>query len=338
MKRVLLMALVALGGLPLRSWSAANSAASAQGTLPLAEARGRIDAVVNAGSGSEMAAVMARLTAADQRRFLADVNKAVGELPGSLEEKTAKYLNLNHAAVKVAKKGNAMALLAEVFATVPPESLTVISERFASDLLNRAADPAVTYSDAQFTNIAVRVMQVVNERLAETDDASVRSAFAVIMLVRASNGTPADLADRLVDTLADKGARELARSEWIPEALGKAGREANYEPILASADAGRRPDLDFVLVIAGPQHLDAVLADLVGRNTDSLAGMSARTPVLDAVQSTLISQIPTLDDSAANDPRTPRPKDPQPGHSMPPMPPVPPTPPEPPVPPEPGPY
>lgn len=335
MKRVLLLALAALGGLSLQSRAAENSAASEKGALPIAEARGQIDAVVNAASGAEMAAVMSRLSAADQRQFLSDVNKAIGELPGSVEEKTAKYLNLNHAAVKVAKKGNAMALLAEVFATVPPESLTVVGERFASDLLNRSADPSVTYSDAQFTNIAVKVMKVVNERLAESDNASVRSAFAIVMLLRASNGSPAGLKDQLVDMIADKEARELARSEWIPAALGKDGREANYEALLASADAGRRPDLDLVLIIAGPQHLDAVLADLLGRNTDSLAGISERTPVLDAVQSTLLSQIPTLDDSAATDPRTPRPNDPNPGSSRPPRPPVPPVPP---VPPEPGPY
>ena len=324
MKRMLLLALMALGGLPLQSWSAEN--ATEKGALPLAEARGQIDKIVNAASGAEMAAVVSRLSAADQRLFLADVNKAIGDLPGSIEERTAKYLNINHAAVKGARKGNAMALLAEVFATVPPEALTVINERFASDLLNRSANPAVTYSDAQFTNIAVRLMKVVHERLAESDNASARSAFAIIMLIRASNGSPADLADALIGMLSDKDAREMARTEWIPSALGLNGREQGYEPLLASADAGRRPDLNFVLVIAGPQHLDALLQDLTGKNTDPMSFMSTRTPVLDAVRNPLLTQDGALD--GRPELAVPRPQDPRPLPQGP----------FPPLPPEPGPY
>ena len=216
-------------------------------------------------------------------------------MPASVEEKTAKHLNLNHAALKAVKgSGNVAALLAEVFATVPPEALTVINERFASDLFNRATDPKVTYTDAQFTDIALKIMETVNKRTAETDNASTRSAFAILMLLRASNGTPADLEDKLIATLPNADARELAKSEWIPSALGKDGRELGYEPILASADAGRRPDFDFVLVIAGPQLLDSLLQDIGGKNVDGLSFMRTRSPVLDAALNPLEQQIPTL--------------------------------------------
>lgn len=293
MKHMLLMVLTAMQGVAV--FAAPQAAAKSDGvkTLPLAEARQKIDGVVD---GSEsIASLIKQLSAEDQLTFLGDVNKAVSKMPASVEEKTAKHLNLNHAALKAVKgSGNVAALLAEVFATVPPEALTVINERFASDLFNRATDPKVTYTDAQFTDIALKIMETVNKRTAETDNASTRSAFAILMLLRASNGTPADLEDKLIATLPNADARELAKSEWIPSALGKDGRELGYEPILASADAGRRPDFDFVLVIAGPQLLDSLLQDIGGKNVDGLSFMRTRSPVLDAALNPLEQQIPTL--------------------------------------------
>ena len=293
MKHMLLMVLTAMQVVAVLA--APETAAKSDGakTLPLAEARQKIDGVVD---GSEsIASLIKQLSAEDQLTFLGDVNKAVSKMPASVEEKTAKHLNLNHAALKAVKgSGNVAALLAEVFATVPPEALTVINERFASDLFNRATDPKVTYTDAQFTDIALKIMETVNKRTAETDNASTRSAFAILMLLRASNGTPADLEDKLIATLPNADARELAKSEWIPSALGKDGRELGYEPILASADAGRRPDFDFVLVIAGPQLLDSLLQDIGGKNVDGLSFMRTRSPVLDAALNPLEQQIPTL--------------------------------------------
>ena len=293
MKHMLLMVLTAMQVVAV--FAAPQAAAKPDGakTLPLAEARQKIDGVVD---GSEsIASLIKQLSAEDQLTFLGDVNKAVSKMPASVEEKTAKHLNLNHAALKAVKgSGNVAALLAEVFATVPPEALTVINERFASDLFNRATDPKVTYTDAQFTDIALKIMETVNKRTAETDNASTRSTFAILMLLRASNGTPADLEDKLIATLPNADARELAKSEWIPSALGKDGRELGYEPILASADAGRRPDFDFVLVIAGPQLLDSLLQDIGGKNVDGLSFMRTRSPVLDAALNPLEQQIPTL--------------------------------------------
>ena len=293
MKHMLLMVLTAMQVVAV--FAAPQAAAKPDGakTLPLAEARQKIDGVVD---GSEsIASLIKQLSAEDQLTFLGDVNKAVSKMPASVEEKTAKHLNLNHAALKAVKgSGNVAALLAEVFATVPPEALTVINERFASDLFNRATDPKVTYTDAQFTDIALKIMETVNKRTAETDNASTRSAFAILMLLRASNGTPADLEDKLIATLPNADARELAKSEWIPSALGKDGRELGYEPILASADAGRRPDFDFVLVIAGPQLLDSLLQDIGGKNVDGLSFVRTRSPVLDAALNPLEQQIPTL--------------------------------------------
>ena len=262
-------------------------------TMPLAEARKQIDAVIS-GKVS-MALLIKQLTAEDQVSFLADVNKAIADMPASIEEKTAKYLNLNHAALAAAKgSGNVQALLAETFATVPPESLTVLNERFAVDLFNRTSGSGESYTDAQYAEITLKMMEVINKRTAETDNGSTRSAFAILMFLRASNGTPEDLADKLIETLEHEDARDLAKAEWIPSALGKDKRELGYEPLLASADAGRRPDFAFVLVIAGPQYMESILEDIVGKNSDQMSFIRTRSPVLDAVENPLIHQIPTL--------------------------------------------
>ena len=302
MKKAFLMAVLAIAG-----------SATALGQATLADARGKIGEAIE--SPKAMTEIMKDLSAEDQKQFLADVNKAIADLPASVEEKSAKYLNANHAAISAAQKGNTTALLAVTFATVSPDALTVINERFATDLVNRAADPKTTYTDEQFTKIAIDAMNVINERTAEADNASTRSAFAILMFVRASNGTPEDLADKLIDTLKNEEARELAKNEWIPAALGQNGREKSYEPILASSDAGRRPDFQHVLIIAGPQHLDSVLADISGKNTDSVAPIRTRTPVLDAVENNLIHQIPTLDGDlfAADLPTPPVDQTPHPG-------------------------
>lgn len=280
MKKIMLMGLVAVMG-----------AATVLATT-LAEARGNIDKAIS--DPNVMGELTKGLSAEDQKQFLSDVNKAIGDMPASAEEKAAKYLNANKAAVKAASKENKTAMLAEVFATVPPEALTVINERFASDLFNRAADPKVTYTDEQYTAIALEAMQKINERTAETENPSVRSTFAILMFVRASNGTPADLVDKLVATLKDPDAQQLAKDDWIPPALGKDNETPDYEPLLGAADAGRRPDFKQVFIIAGPQYLDALLADLNGKQTDPKRFSQTSTPILDAVQSPLIYQIPTL--------------------------------------------
>ena len=149
-------------------------------------------------------------------------------------------------------------MLAEVFATVPPESLTVVNERFAADLFNRAANPAETFTDERFVNIAKSVMTSVTNRMVKTDGAAVRETFAILMLVRASNGTPADLASTLAAYLPED-ARKSAVDEWIPEAMNE---RRNYDPMLGTVNAGVIPNASLVLQIAGPQQMDALFGDL----------------------------------------------------------------------------
>jgi len=264
--------------------------------ISLADARSRIDKVIE--TPSEMTAIMKELSAEDQKQFVADVNKAISDMPASVEEKSAKFLMVNNAAIRGAAEGNVPVLLAEIFATVPVEGLTVINERFAIDLFSRSSDANAGVTDAQFEKFALDVIEKVNARCDETDNGAPRSAMAILMLLRASNGSPADLSDKLIDTLKSDAAKEMARNEWIPSALGKDDRTQSYESILASADAGRRPDFDFVLVIAGPQYGDSILHDLIGKNNDPLAFMSTRTPVLDAVENPLVHATPHFGDNA----------------------------------------
>ena len=227
--------------------------------LSLADARGKISSVI--ANPSSAASVMKQLAAGDQAAFLADLNAAIAKMPGSPEEKTSKFVEVDTSALKGAQKGNLTTLVAEVFATVPPESLTAINERFAAGQFNRSADPSKTYTDEQYKQISLAVLDKVQKRNATADNAGVRDTFAILMLIRASNGTPADLRDTLVNALNDANTRNLAQNEWISPALG-VGQPKTYDPMLGASDAGSQPNLDMVLVIPFKSAADALVADL----------------------------------------------------------------------------
>ena len=224
---------------------------------------------------------ISQLSAADQTAFLADVNAAIAKMPGSTDEKTAKYLDVDAAALKGAKEGNLPALIAEVFATVPPNSLTVINERFAADLFNRKADPSKTYTDEQYVDIATKLMEKVQDRTATADNAGVRDTFAILMLIRASNGTPADLRDTLVDSLRDPTTKDLAQNEWISPALG-IGQEKTYDPMLGASAAGDQPNLNIEIQVPVTIALDALASDLasVGSMGDESTKFTPHLPSL----------------------------------------------------------
>lgn len=218
------------------------------------------------------------LSAEEQTEFLRAVNEAIAKMPGSNEVKGAAFYEANRAAVTGAGKDNLKAVLAEVFATVPPEYLTEINERFAKELFSRTANPAHVPTDAEFTKLASDTMAVVNERCKNTEDASVRETFAILMLTRASGGTPADLAQTLVSQLPDAQARETALNEWVKPAMGD-GQEQTYEPMLTSAQAAdEEPDHAVVMqMTGGSQITDALLGDLAAPvdSTTTAAGIGA---------------------------------------------------------------
>ena len=249
MKKIIMIGLAALATVLVSEVDAAS----------LAEARGKIAEAVK--DSSTMTSLVKDLSAEDQVSFLSDVNQAIAKMGGSVEEKTALFLDANTAAMKGAQKGNMNALLAETMATASPEALTVINERFASDLFNRDADPTKRYSDAEFTKIATDTMAKIQERNAGNDAEGVRDTFGILMFLRASNGTPEDLCDKLVANLPDEETRDLAKNEWIPAAMGWE-QEKSYEPMLGAIGAGEAPRPNIVLREANAESISAFLDDL----------------------------------------------------------------------------
>lgn len=200
--------------------------------MSLAEASAKITDIV--ATPAQMTGVMRQLSKDDQVVFLGRVNKAISDTKRTPDAKAAAFLAVNSAALR-ANKGNIKLLLAEVYATIPPAALTVINERFAKDLFGRDANPAKPVSDADMKKIAVDTMKVVQARNAGNDNSSVRDVFAILMFLRASKGTPADLKDVLVAGLADQEARTLAKEVWIPSAMGD-GVAKTYDPMLGVSD------------------------------------------------------------------------------------------------------
>lgn len=266
--------------------------------LSLADASGKIEEAVN--DPAVLAQTVSQLPASDQAAYLAKVNRAIGNMPGSPAEKAAKYLDANKAAVKGASAENKKAMIAEVFATVPPEVLTIVNEDFAENLVNRAADPSKTFTDAKYTEIAQGILKSVQDRTKTADNAGVRNTFAILMLLRASNGTPESLRETLLEQL-DPATREVARNDWIPPAMGE-GQEKTYEPMLGASDAGVQPNAVDVVALATPQIGVAVLADL--------AGPSDSTAYTSAVLGTDINVIPDPMGATSGMDRVPRTSDP----------------------------
>lgn len=203
-----------------------------------------------------MGRTLEQLSAADQVSFLAEVNEAISKLPGSNEARAAAIVKANMIAIEKAYTNNVSAVLAEVFATVPPEYLPIVSERFATDVFSRSADGAQGITDAQYTELAAdNVMRIV-ERTGDGEEGAVRSTFAILMFVKASGGSPADLGAELAQLLP-AGYRDVAANVWIPAAA-----EANYDEMLGVAQAGDEPDNAVVLQLVGymPEH--AMLAEM----------------------------------------------------------------------------
>lgn len=265
--------------------------AASLNAMSLAEARGKVDAVI--ADPSQMTAVMQQLSAADQKSLVANVNEAVSKI-GSAEEQSAKIVNISRAALKGAAKGNAKdleALVAEIYATAPVESLCALNESLAKDVFNRAADPSKTYTDEQYSNIAKSLVSAVNSRVAGSDDADVRGGFASLMMIRASNGSPKSLADDLASTLGDSA--DIAKNEWFPEALRS---PANYDPMLAGTTVEKAPDARIVTALAGAQRNEAMLSGFyqgaVGTSVNVIDGFGD------------ISNIPSSDSDLYTRPRT----------------------------------
>lgn len=201
-------------------------------------------------------ATIVKLSSADKRAFLAEINEAISKMPGSPEAKAAQFLSVNRAAVAGAGSADRLAVLAEVFATVQTESLTVVNEEFAK---NEFARPDAM-SKEQYTKIVTAAMEKIVERCASAESGAVRSGFAGVMFIRAA-GDAAEAAQAAVVSALPPDVRIDARNSWFPAALGK-DQPQSYDPMLAAAQAGEEPDHSLVNVINSSQMVDSMLADL----------------------------------------------------------------------------
>lgn len=235
---------------------------AAKTEMSLADARNKIKEFISTPSSISQA--VGSLSAENQLAILADVNNAISKMRATPEEKAAKFVLVNKAVLTAKGSKNKSALLAEVFATVSPEALTVLNERFASELFNRAADPSRTYTDEDFTKIAENTMKVIIERCEKADDAAVREAFAILMFVRASNGTPADLEKKLIALIPSDKAREVAYDEWISPALGRSGVKS-YNPMLAQTGTEESVDIPMTVGFLGPAVMEMMFHDLASK-------------------------------------------------------------------------
>ena len=312
MKRIMVMLTAAL--LVCVSFGQTKAFAS------LASARAKITRVIE--NPKEMTAVMQTLSPADQKTFLAEVVAAVASMPADEADRTEKFVAIVNAGLAGSQKGNSLTLVAEVFATVPPNSLAAVNESLASGLMNRATDGNVTYTDEQYIEISKKVMAAVNERVANEDNAGIRSGFAALMMIRGSNSESQEIVSSVVESLPE-AVQNDAKNEWIPAALGQGGQEKTYDPMLAvvDGDQGRPVNEDAVgtaapqqqqaaqetsstllaLRIASAQNLDTLLADIVGANTDPSASADAANPVVDSVQNSSNFETPLGNGEAGGD-------------------------------------
>ena len=230
--------------------------------MSLAEASAQIATIVD--DPSAMSSVMSQLSADDQVAFLKRVNNAIEGTKLSPDSKTKLFLAVNKAAL-VSRKGNLKALLAEVYATVPPASLTVLNERFAADLFNRKANPARPISDDVLKKNALVAMEAIQARTAGGNDKDVRDVFAILMFIRVADGSPADIKDVLLAGIADESIRKRAGELWIPEAMGE-GPGKPYNSMLAAADVSiedtPRPATNFVNLQGASVLMVSLMSDI----------------------------------------------------------------------------
>ena len=262
MKKIVVMAGVAV------------AAMSVFAQMSLSDAQGKISEAVN--DAAVMTSTVKELSAADQVKFVAAVNEAIAKLPGSAEAKAKKFLAANRAAAKAAAPGNLSAIVAETFATVPVEVLPTIAENYAADFFNRAADPSVTYTDEQYSDIATKMMKIITERTAKADEGDTRAALAAAMLVQAANSPSQMVIDAIAATLPET-IREKAKNELL------IGDAKNYDAVI-----GERNYPNPVSILAtNPTVIEAMLHDVVQGNTEVYDAifnpMRTNTPILDQV-------------------------------------------------------
>ena len=267
----------------------------------LASARAKITQVID--KPDDMSAVMATLSAKDPVTYLSETLTAIAAMPASDAERTEKFVAVVNSALASSQKDNALDLVAEVYAKVPPYALPAVSESLASGLMNRSTLPKVA-TNQLYVGIATKVMEKINERVSGEDNSGVRSALAAVMLIRASNSDSQDIVSAVVGALPES-VRDEAKTEWLPAALGQNG-DRSYEPIMsavegeepkpaygvssgAPGDGSQSRDADqgdggpiAGLRVPTPQGLDSLLSDIAGIGSDPRSSSNLDSPLTDS--------------------------------------------------------
>ena len=201
---------------------------------------------------------IAQLSSADKTAFLAEVNEAISKMPGSPEAKAAQFLAINRAAVAGAGAADRLAVLAEIYATVPPESLSILNEEFSKNEFSRPD----AMSDEQYKRIVSVAMEKIAQRCASSESGGVRSGFAGLMFIRAAGGAAADEVQSVVVAAMPAESRLEARNTWFPAALGKDQPVASYDSMLGAAQAGEEANHNLTVSMYSQQIVESMLSDL----------------------------------------------------------------------------
>lgn len=229
-------------------------AAAAMSVTAMAEGNWQSQVAKASQDTAVLKQTMKGMSNADQLAFVKAVNAAIASKPGSAEEKADLYVNAMRAALESANADNRTAVIAETFATVPPEGLTAVNEAFSKDLKAAGGDQS---------KLANEVMDAVGKRCATADNAGARETFAALSFIR----NDSSMKDAMVSKI-DAGTQEIAKNEWISPALA-----GNYDPILGATNAEEAPELPNVNALALPDSTAAaVLGTMAGDPSQGLAG------------------------------------------------------------------
>lgn len=191
----------------------------------------------------------------DQARFVSTVNQSMAKQDEPLNEKSIVTLyRVNRDAVKASPAIDRKKVLAAVFTTAPKECLPYFTDHLAEDLFTRKA-AGFNQDDDSFVEFAsaalLRISQALNV-LQPRELPGMRSAFAVIMFLKASEGKPEDLREAFMLYVLS-GSHEITRKEWIPAAMGDDKQVPTYKPMLEAMEKGEEPSHPLAMGITPSQ-------------------------------------------------------------------------------------
>lgn len=214
----------------------------------------------------------------DQANFVATVNRSMTNRDEPLDDKSILTLyRVNRDAVKASSAADRKTVLAAVFATAPLQCLPYFADHLAADLFTRKAagfrdddDSFVEFASAALMRISLKLNTIPIE-----DRPGARSAFAVIMFLKASEGKPEDLREAFM-MYVRSGSHAIARKTWFPAAFGDDNQPPSYQPILDAKEKGEEPPHHIPMPIATPQLTTWLRGE--GDTKNNAADVSGPTP------------------------------------------------------------